>query len=105
RPGTASFGGAERIARFLEGAVMYGAMRRVERGRYAVQLRVLAEPPYDDPDASAADQDTWITEAYARKLEQEIRASPADWLWVHNKWKYPKPPERTDAKPAAQPDR
>ena len=33
----------------------------------------------------------WIVEAYARKLEEEIRASPADWLWVHNKWKYPKP--------------
>ncbi|TMG81564.1 MAG: hypothetical protein E6H78_16605, partial [Betaproteobacteria bacterium] len=36
-------------------------------------------------------EDTWITELYARKLEEEIRSSPADWLWVHNKWKYPKP--------------
>ena len=102
---TAFFVGAEKIARFLEAPVVYVAMRRVERGCYAVHLHVLAEPPYDDLDASAGDQDTWITEAYARKLEQEIRASPADWLWVHNKWKYPKPPERTDAKPAAQPDR
>jgi len=87
---TAFFVGAEKIARFLEAPVVYVAMRRVERGRYAVHLHVLAEPPYDDAaDPGAAD--TMITEAYARKLEQEIRASPPDWLWVHNKWKYPKP--------------
>jgi lauroyl/myristoyl acyltransferase len=48
---------------------------------------VLAEPPYDDREGD------WIIEAYARRLEQEIRSSPADWLWVHNKWKYPKPVE------------
>ena len=35
-----------------------------------------------------------------RKLEEEIRASPADWLWVHNKWKYPKPhPNLSDNRP------
>jgi lauroyl/myristoyl acyltransferase len=32
-----------------------------------------------------------VVERYARRLEAEIRESPADWLWVHNKWKYPKP--------------
>ena len=32
-----------------------------------------------------------VVERYARRLESEIRASPADWLWVHNKWKYPRP--------------
>jgi KDO2-lipid IV(A) lauroyltransferase len=88
---TAFFVGAEKIARFLEAPVVYVAMRRVSRGRYAVHLHVLAEPPYDDGQHESGDADTWITEAYARKLEAEIRASPADWLWVHNKWKYPRP--------------
>jgi KDO2-lipid IV(A) lauroyltransferase len=88
---TAFFVGAEKIARFLEAPVVYVAMRRVSRGRYAVHLHVLAEPPYDDGGHEGGDADTWITEAYARKLEAEIRASPADWLWVHNKWKYPRP--------------
>ena len=88
---TAFFVGAEKIARFLEAPVVYVAMRRVSRGRYAVHLHVLAEPPYDDGGHEGGDAETWITEAYARKLEAEIRASPADWLWVHNKWKYPKP--------------
>jgi KDO2-lipid IV(A) lauroyltransferase len=88
---TAFFVGAEKIARFLEAPVVYVAMRRLARGRYAVHLHVLAEPPYDDGEHETGDADTWITEAYARKLEAEIRASPADWLWVHNKWKYPRP--------------
>ena len=97
---TAFFVGAEKIARFLEAPVVYVAMRRIERGRYAVHLHVLAEPPYDGNEnapltegsaGSRGSEDTWITERYARKLEQEIRSSPADWLWVHNKWKYPKP--------------
>lgn len=87
---TAFFVGAEKIARFLEAPAVYVAMRRLRRGHYAVHLHVLAEPPYDGTE-TAGDGDSWITEAYARKLEEEIRASPADWLWVHNKWKYPKP--------------
>jgi KDO2-lipid IV(A) lauroyltransferase len=88
---TAFFVGAEKIARFLEAPVVYVAMRRLTRGHYAVHLHVLAEPPYDEPEKGGSGGDTWITEAYARKLEEEIRSSPADWLWVHNKWKYPKP--------------
>ncbi len=87
---TAFFVGAEKIARFLEAPVVYVAMRRLKRGHYAVRLHVLAEPPYDFTEEAEAEAGAWIVEAYARKLEEEIRASPPDWLWVHNKWKYPK---------------
>ena len=97
---TAFFVGAEKIARFLEAAVVYVAMRRLARGRYAVHLDVLAEPPYETADDADLDHETWITEAYARKLEQQIRKSPADWLWVHNKWKYPRPAAERAATPA-----
>jgi KDO2-lipid IV(A) lauroyltransferase len=86
---TAFFLGPERIARFLESPVIYVAMRRLRRGYYTVRLHVLAEPPYDfDDDAEFGAS---IAERYARVLEAEIRANPPDWLWVHNKWKYPKP--------------
>jgi len=97
---TAFFVGAEKIARFLEAPVVYVAMRRLARGRYAVHLDVLAEPPYETADDADLDHETWITEAYARKLEQQIRKSPADWLWVHNKWKYPRPAAERAATPA-----
>ena len=60
-------------------------MRRVTKGHYSVRLHVLVEPPYD------SDDDLQVVERYARRLETEIRNNPADWLWVHNKWKYPRP--------------
>lgn len=89
---TAFFVGADKIAKFLDAPVLYVAMRRVRKGHYVVHLHVLAEPPYEHGD------DLQIVERYARQLESEIRASPPDWLWVHNKWKYPKP---VDGPPAA----
>ena len=82
---TAFFLGPERIARYLDAIVVYVAMERVRSGYYDVRLDVIAEPPYGD------DAGPQIAEAYARHLEATIRESPADWLWIHNKWKYPKP--------------
>jgi KDO2-lipid IV(A) lauroyltransferase len=82
---TAFFLGPEKIARFLDAPVLYVEMRRVRLGHYAVRLHVLAEPPYDDDEEDAG---ALIAERYARALEATIRAQPADWLWIHNKWKY-----------------
>jgi KDO2-lipid IV(A) lauroyltransferase len=67
--------------------VLYVEMTRVRPGFYSVRFHVLAEPPYDD------DSGPMIAERYARSLEATIRAHPADWLWLHNKWKYPRPSE------------
>jgi len=83
---TAFFLGPERIARYLDAPVLYVEMKRAGTGRYSVYLHVLAEPPYEDEDAGVK-----IAEAYARGLEATIRAHPADWLWIHNKWKYARP--------------
>ncbi|MEP7183229.1 MAG: lysophospholipid acyltransferase family protein [Betaproteobacteria bacterium] len=82
---TAFFVGAGKVARFLDAPVIYVRMRRLARGRYSIRFIVLAEPPYADG------EDVLIVERYAATLESEIRASPADWLWLQKKWKYPKP--------------
>ena len=87
---TAFFLGPERIARYLDATVLYVAMERVRRGYYDVRLDVIAEPPYGD------DAGPMIAESYARRLEATIRAAPADWLWIHNKWKYPMPADGAD---------
>jgi KDO2-lipid IV(A) lauroyltransferase len=87
---TAFFTGADKIARFLDAPVVYVAMRRVSKGHYTVRLHVLVEPPYENED------DLQVVERYARRLEAEIRDNPADWLWVHNKWKYPRPDTMSD---------
>jgi KDO2-lipid IV(A) lauroyltransferase len=82
---TAFFVGADKIAKILKAPVIYVAMRRESPGRYSVELRLVAEPPYD------RDSGPEIVERYARMLEEEIRRSPADWLWLHRKWKYKRP--------------
>lgn len=82
---TAFYVGADTIARTLKAPVMFVGMQRVARGRYHVTVTPIAAPPY------AWGADHAIVEAYVRLLEAEIRQSPADWLWIHRKWKYAKP--------------
>jgi KDO2-lipid IV(A) lauroyltransferase len=81
---TAFFTGAGKIAQFLDATVLYVSMRRVRRGYYSVRLSEIDAPPY------AQGTDKRIVERYARNLEQDIRHSPADWLWLQKKWKYTK---------------
>ncbi len=83
---TAFFTGAGKIARFLDATVLYVSMRRVRRGYYSVRLLEIAAPPYGDG------ADALVVERYAHSLEQDIRASPADWLWLQKKWKYARAP-------------
>jgi KDO2-lipid IV(A) lauroyltransferase len=82
---SAFFVGADAIARILKAPVVFVEMYRESRGRYRMRVRMLSTPPYDRADGAQ------VIERYARALESEIRASPADWLWIHRKWKYPKP--------------
>jgi KDO2-lipid IV(A) lauroyltransferase len=82
---TAFYAGLGVIARYLEAPVVYVAMRRRARGMYQAHLHLLAEPPYDD------DPEALIVDRYAALLEREIVAAPENFLWVHRKWKYPKP--------------
>lgn len=91
---TAFFIGAGKIAKFLDAKVLYVKMRRVRRGHYAVRLSVIAEPPYEDV------EDVQIVERYARNLENDIRESPADWLWLQKKWKIKRPAVAEQTAPA-----
>jgi len=84
---TAFYAGLGKIARYLDAPVVYVAMRRVRRGVYTAHFTVLSEPPYHD------DPEEGIVDRYAACLEAEIRHAPENWLWVHRKWKYAKPPE------------
>jgi len=79
---TAFYLGPEKIARYLDAPVLYVEMTRIRVGYYSVRFHLLAEPPYDE------DSGPMIAERYARGLEATVRAHPADWLWIHNKWKY-----------------
>ncbi|MGH8229756.1 MAG: lysophospholipid acyltransferase family protein [Steroidobacteraceae bacterium] len=75
---TAFYVGAEEIARATRFPVYFAAMRRLRRGRYEVVIEPLADEPLAPGE---------LTERYARRVERQIRAAPADWPWSHKRWK------------------
>ncbi|HTU67330.1 MAG TPA: lysophospholipid acyltransferase family protein [Steroidobacteraceae bacterium] len=81
---TAFFLGAEEIARTTRYAAFFVRLERKRRGYYQVEFVRLAE---------AGEQLTAgeFTARYARLVEEQIRAAPADWPWSHKRWKLKKP--------------
>jgi KDO2-lipid IV(A) lauroyltransferase len=77
---TAFYMGPEAIARAARGPMMFVAMERTGRGRYSVRFEPLVESDRSLPEGG-------MVEAYARRVEEQIRAHPADWLWAYRRWK------------------
>jgi KDO2-lipid IV(A) lauroyltransferase len=80
---TAFFMGAEEIARVTKFPAFFVGLRRTSRGHYAVSATALAQPGERLPPGA-------LTERYARLVEAQIQASPADWPWSHKRWKLKK---------------
>lgn len=76
--------GTEKIAQKMNSPVVYVSVNRVQRGYYTVTATMLVEQP-----AAAAEGD--ITVLHTRKLETDILAEPATWLWSHRRWKHKRP--------------
>ena len=81
---TAFFMGAEEIARTTRYAAFFVRVKRVDRGRYQVEFVRIAEAGEQLPAGE-------FTARYARLVEEQIRAAPADWPWSHKRWKLKKP--------------
>ena len=73
--------GSERIARKLDLPVIFLDTRKVKRGYYTVDMKLITSTPKQTPEF-------WITEQYARMMEKCILRNPAYWLWTHKRWKY-----------------
>ena len=76
---TPVFTGSERIAKRTRQAAFYGDVRRVKRGYYECELRLLERDTANIPDYQ-------LTERYMQELERTIRRDPALWLWSHDRW-------------------
>jgi KDO2-lipid IV(A) lauroyltransferase len=81
---TAFFLGPEEITRTTRYAAFFLRLRRVARGRYEVEFVKLVEAGEQLPPGE-------FTARYARLVEEQIRAAPADWPWSHKRWKLKKP--------------
>lgn len=77
---TAFYMGPEQMARAARYGAVFVALRRRGRGRYEAEFMPLAaEGEKLEPGE--------FTARYARLVEREIRAAPADWTWGHRRWK------------------
>jgi KDO2-lipid IV(A) lauroyltransferase len=81
---TAVFRGTETLARKLDYPVIYLSVIRERRGHYRLHSELLVEHPGELPE-------NLLTELHTRRLEQDIIAHPATWLWSHRRWKHQRP--------------
>lgn len=82
---SAFFLGSEEISRKLRYPALFMTMRRTARGHYAIEFQPLADPAVESL------QPGEFTDRYARLVEAQIRAAPADWPWSHKRWRLRKP--------------
>ena len=81
---TCWFTGLERIAKMLDYAVVFVAMKRTGRGRYEVTFELIADQPKET-------EKGYIIEQYVRCVERFIQEQPDNWLWSHRRWKHQRP--------------
>jgi len=81
---SAFFIGPEEIARTTRCAAFFASLKRVARGHYEVEFMRIAAAGEQLPSGE-------FTTRYARLVEEQIRAAPADWPWSHKRWKLKKP--------------
>lgn len=72
--------GTEKFARDNNTPVIYGLIKKLKRGHYQVQYKLICEFPNELPIGA-------ITELHTQALEKDIREEPAFWLWTHKRWK------------------
>lgn len=77
---TAVLFGTEQMAHEYNFAVVFFAIRKVKRGFYEMELKLLTDEPANC---------SWgeITEQHVHLLEKEILAQPHYWIWSHKRWK------------------
>lgn len=77
---TACLHGPESYARYNKLPVFFFDVRRIKRGYYTLEIKLLA----DNPNALEKGE---VTQRYMKSLEKVIEKKPEDWLWSHKRWK------------------
>lgn len=78
---TCWFTGLERMAKFLDYAVVFVDMKRQGRGLYTLTFHLVT----DDPKSTGKGE---IMEQYSQHIERFIHEQPDNWLWSHRRWKH-----------------
>lgn len=86
--------GAEQMANEFDLTVVYFTMKKIKRGQYSLEFKVLTDEPKSLPYGE-------LTEKHVHLLEESIIELPCNWLWSHKRWKREVPAD-LDALKAAQ---
>ena len=76
--------GAEKLAQEKNYPVIYGDLRRVKRGHFALTYKLIDEAPTGKKKGE-------LTVKATRMLEGVIKEFPEYWLWSHRRWKHKRP--------------
>jgi KDO2-lipid IV(A) lauroyltransferase len=71
--------GTERIARRMNHAVFYLDVRRIRRGYYEAEIKLITREPQTMKEFE-------LTDIYYQHLEQSILRAPEFWLWSHERF-------------------
>lgn len=72
--------GVEKYAIKYDLPVFFGALNRLKRGYYTLNLELLEDQPLTTKQGE-------ISEMHVQALEKLIRKEPRYWLWSHKRWK------------------
>lgn len=78
---TPFFTGVEQLSKQHDLPVLFLSTKKVKRGYYSSTFSVLAETPKTHPDFT-------ITDAFAKKLSDQITQDPAYYFWTHKRFKF-----------------
>ncbi|WP_010664511.1 lysophospholipid acyltransferase family protein [Marinilabilia salmonicolor] len=73
--------GPEKIAKMVNGPVVYLKVSKPKRGHYHISIVPFEKEPVQT-------EENEITEWHVRQLEKSIIERPELWLWSHKRWKY-----------------
>jgi len=73
--------GAEKVARKIDGVVLFAHSTKVRRGHYKVEFKLVTDTAANCPKFE-------ITEKCLQLLENQIIDQPQFWLWSHKRWKH-----------------
>lgn len=73
--------GAELLAKRLDMNVVFLKTKKVKRGYYEGSIEIMTENAKSVPNYE-------ISEAFIRKIEEQIYEAPEFYLWTHKRWKH-----------------
>jgi len=80
---TPFFTGAERLSRKLNIPVVFAEIKRVKRGYYEAEFKVLSKNPVKTKEFD-------ITNKFIELVENQIKLDPSEYFWAHNRFKHSK---------------